>query len=132
METIWWTIEGALGDDVIRCLLVCSAVAGSTLGKTPSPHVSIEAPYPVRSLLSLTQACCERSGPGQHFNGETIYSRSLLVDGCNSADHILATQWVFISLCRAVDRRSFPLVAKGRQDFSLGCVSSLVMVWRRR
>ena len=32
METIWWTIEGALGDDVICCLLVCSAVAGWTLG----------------------------------------------------------------------------------------------------
>ena len=24
METIWWTIEGALGVDVICCLLVCS------------------------------------------------------------------------------------------------------------
>ena len=31
-----------------------------------------------------------------------------------------------------VDKRSFPLVDKGRRDFSLGCVSSLVMVWWRR
>ena len=57
-----------------------------------------------------------------------IYSRSLLVDGNRSTDHILAIQWAFVSLGRVVDKRSFPLVAKRRQDFSLGYVSSLVMV----
>ena len=78
------------------------------------PHLHISAlkrPTPVRSVLSLTQACHERSDPGQHLNGETIYSHSLLVDGCHSTDHII--QWSFVSLGRAVDRRSFPLVAKG-------------------
>ena len=86
----------------------------------------------MRSLLSLTQACRGRSDPGQHLDGETIYSRILLVDGCHSADHILAIQWAFVSLGRAVDRRSFPLVVKGRRDLSLGCVCSLVMEgWRR-
>ena len=59
-------------------------------------------------------------------------SQILLVDGCHSADHILAIQWAIVSMGRAVDSRSFPLVTMGRQDFSLGCVSSLVMVWRRR
>ena len=32
METTLWMIEGALGDDVICCLPVCSAVAGWALG----------------------------------------------------------------------------------------------------
>ena len=97
-------------------------------------HISaLKHPTLVRSLLSLTQACRGRSDPGQHLDGETIYSCSLLVDSCHSADHIiLAIQWAFVSLGRAVVKRSFPLVAKGHQDFSLGCVSSLVMVWWRR
>ena len=82
----------------------------------------------MRSLLSLTQACRGRSDPGLLLDGEVIYSRSRLVDGCHSNDHILAIQWAFISLGRVLDRRSFPLVAKGRRDFSLGRVSSLVMV----
>ena len=46
-----------------------------------------------------------------------IDSRSLLVDSCHSAAHILAVQWTFVSLGTVVDRRSFPLVAKGHRDF---------------
>ena len=97
----------------------------------PRPHLHIselKSPTPVRSLLSLTQACCGRSDPGLLLVGEEIYSRSRLVNGCHSTDHILATQWAFVSLSRVVDRRSLALVAKGRRDFSLGCVSSLVMM----
>ena len=130
MESIWWTIEGALSDDVI-----CWSAPQSQAGLLDRPHLHISAlkrPTPVRSLLSLTQACRGRSDPGQHVDGEIIYSRSLLVDGCHSADHILAIHWAFVSLGRGVDRRSLPLVAKGRQVFSLGCVSSLVMVWWRK
>ena len=37
------------------------------------------------------------------------------------------SQWAFISLGRAVDRRSFPPIAKGRRDFSPGGASSPVM-----
>ena len=99
------------------------------------PHYHISAlnrPTPVRSLLSLTQACLGSSDSGQHLDGEAIYSRSPLVDCCHSADHILPIQWAFVSLGRAIDRRSFPLVAKGCRDFSLSWVSSLVMVWWRR
>ena len=44
MEIIWWPIEGALGDDVICRLLLCSAVAGWTLGYKPHLHISIESP----------------------------------------------------------------------------------------
>ena len=114
---------------------VCWSAPQSQAGVLDRPHLHISAlkrPIPVRSLLSLTQACRGRSDPGQHLDGETMYSRSLPVDGCHSADHILAIQWAFVSLGRGVDRRSFPLVAKGRWEFSLGCVSSLVMVWWRR
>ena len=108
-----------------------SAQAG--LLDRPHLHIStLKRPTPVRSLLSLTQACRGRSDPGLLLDGEVIYSRSLLVDSCHSSDHILAIQWAFVSLGRVVDRRSFPLVAKGCWDFSLGCVSSLVMVWWRR
>ena len=95
------------------------------------PHLNISAlkrPTLVRSLLSLTQVCRGRSDPGLLLDGEVIYSCSLLVDGCHSTDHILAIQWAFVLLGRVVDRRSFSLVAKGRWDFSLGCVSSLVMM----
>ena len=83
------------------------------------------------SLLSLTQTGRGRFDPGlllDMLDGEVIYSGSRLVDGCHSTDHILAIQWTFVSLGRVVDRRSFPLVAKGRRDFSPGCVSSLVIV----
>ena len=73
----------------------------------------------MRSLLSLTEACCGRSDPGLLLDGEVIYSFSLLVGVCHSTDHILAIQWAFVSLDRVVDRRSFPLVAKGRRDFRL-------------
>ena len=38
----------------------------------------------------------------------------------------------FVSLGNVVDRRSFPLVAKGRRYISLGCFPFLVMVWWRR
>ena len=95
------------------------------------PHLRMSAlkhPTLVCSLLSLTPACRGRSDPGLLQDSEVIYSCSLLVDGCHSTDHILAIQWAFVSLGRVVDRRSFPLVAKGRRDFSLDCVSSLVMV----
>ena len=94
------------------------------------PHLYISALKrpTLRGLLSLNNACRGRSDPGQLLVGEVIYSRSLLVDGCHSADHILAIQWAFVSLGRVVKRWSFPLVAKGRRDFSLGCVSSLAMV----
>ena len=68
------------------------------------------------------------SDPGLLLDGEAIYSRSLLMDDCHSTDHILAIQSAFVSLNRVVDIRSLPLVAKGRRDLSLGCVSSLVMV----
>ena len=51
------------------------------------------------------------SDPGLLLDGEVIYSRSLLVDGCHSTDRILAIQWAFVSLGRVVDRRSFWLVA---------------------
>ena len=57
---------------------------------------------------------------------------ALLLDGCHSADHILAIQWAFVSLGTVVDRRSFPLVAKGRGDFSIGRFCSLVMGWWKR
>ena len=86
---------------------------------------ALKRPIPVRSILGLTQACCGRSDPGLLLDGEVVYSCSRLVDGCHSTDHILAIQWVFVSLVRVVDRRSFPLVAKGCQKFSLGCVSFL-------
>ena len=75
----------------------------SLLFDKPHLHISaLKRPTPVHSLLSLTQACRGRSDSGQHLDGETIYSRSLLVDGCHSADHILAIQWTFVSLDRAV------------------------------
>ena len=54
------------------------------------------------------------------------------MEGCYSADHIIAIQWAFNSLDRAVDTSSLPLVAKGRRDFNLGCVSSIVMFKRKR
>ena len=114
---------------------VCWSAPQLQDGLLDRPHLHISAlkrPTPVGSLLSLTQACCGRSDPWQHLDGETIYSCSLLGDGCHSADHILAIQWAFVSLGWAVNRRSFPLVAQGHRDFSVGCVSSLVMVWWRR
>ena len=131
IETIWWTIEGALG---VMWFDVCWSAPQSRAGLLDRPHLNISTlkrPTPVRSLLSLIQTCRGRSDPGQYLNVETIYSRCLLVGGCHSADHILAMQWAFVSLCRAVDR-SISLVAKRRRDFSLGCVSTLVMVWWRR
>ena len=71
----------------------------SLLFDKPHLHISaLKRPTPVRSLLSLTQACGERSDPGQHLDGETIYSRSLLVDSWHSDNHILAIQWAFVSL----------------------------------
>ena len=60
---------------------------------------------PVRSLLSLTQACRGKLHPGQHLDGETMYSRSLLMDGCHSAVHIPAIQQALVSPGRAADRR---------------------------
>ena len=69
----------------------------------------------MRNLLSLTQAWPERSDRELLLDGE------VMVDGCHSTDHIVAIQWAFVSLGRAVDRRSFPLVAKERRDFSLAC-----------
>ena len=114
---------------------VCCSAPQLQAGLFDRPHLHMPAlkrPTPVLSLLSLTKACLGRSDPGQHLEGETIYSHSLLVDGRHPADHILAIQWAFVLFGRPVDRRSFPLVAKGCQDFSLGCVSSLEMVWWRR
>ena len=67
-----------------------------------------------------------RSDPGLLLDGEVIYSLSLLVDGGHFIDHTLANQWAFVSLGKVVDRY-FPLIAKEYRDFSLGCVSSLVM-----
>ena len=114
---------------------VCWSSPKSQAGLLDRPHLHISAlkrPIPARSFLSLTQACVE----GLILDGEVIYSviysRSLLVDSCHSTDYILAIQWTFVLLSRVVDRRSFPLIAKGSRDFSLGCVSSLVMVWWRR
>ena len=83
---------------------------------------------PVCKLLSFTLVCRGRLDPGKHLNGETIYSPSLLVDGCHSVDHILAIQWAFVSLGRVVDMRSFPIVAKGRRNFSPGCVMEEVIL----
>ena len=71
----------------------------------------------MRNLLSLTPACRGRSDPGLLLDGEVIYSRSLLVDGYHSTDHILAIQWAFVSLGRVVDRRSFPLVANDADTY---------------
>ena len=132
METIWWTIEG---HSVIMWFDVCWSAPQSQAGLLYRPHLhisSLKRPTPVCSLLSLTQACRGRSDPGQHLDGKTIYSHSLLVDGCHSADHILAIQWAFVSLGRVVDRRSFPLVAKEGWDFSLfpdnGVVEEVIWV----
>ena len=114
---------------------VCWYTPQSQAGLLDTQHLHISAlkrSTSVRSLLSLTQACRGMSDPGQHLDRETFYSRSLLVDGCHSADHILPNQWAFVSLGRAGDRRSFQFVANRRQDFSLGCVPSQVMVWRKR
>ena len=89
---------GAFHDDVICCLLVCSAVTEWTLGSRPHLHISaLKRPTPVCtcSLLILTQACCGRSDPGLLLDGEVIHSHSLLVDSCHSTDHILAIQWAF-------------------------------------
>ena len=111
---------------------ICWSAPQSQTGLLDKPHLHISAlkrPTPVHSLLSLTQAYHGRLDPGQHLDGERIYSRSLLVEGYHSTDHILAIQWAVVLLGRVVDRRFFPLVANGRQDFSLGCVSSLVIVW---
>ena len=80
----------------------------------------------MRSLLSLTQACRGRSDPGLLLDGEVKYLCSLLVD--DRLNISLTSQWAFVSLGRVVDRRSFPLVAKGHRDFNLGCVSFLMMV----
>ena len=114
-------------------LLSAGLLRSRRLDSWMDPHLhtlALKRPTPGRSLLSLTQACRGSSEPGQDLDGEIISSRSMLVDGCHSADHILAIyiHWVFVSLGRAVDR-SFPLVAKGRWDCSLGCISSLMMVW---
>ena len=114
---------------------VCWSAPQSLAGLLDRPHLHISAlkrPTPVWSLFCLTQACRGRSDPWLLLDGEGIYSRSLLVDGCHSTDHILAIQWAFVLLGRVVDRMSSPLVAKGRRDFSLCFVSSLVMVWWRR
>ena len=119
MGTIWWTTEG---HSVIMWFAVYWSPLQSQAGLLDRPHLHISAlkrPTSVRSLLSLTQACRGRSDPGQHLDGETIYSHSLLVDRCHSADYILAIQWAFVSLGRVVDRRSSLLVAKGCRDFSL-------------
>ena len=92
METIWWTVEGALSYDVICCLLVCSAVVCWTLGKPPSPHISAWlqcVAYWVWPRLAVE---------GQILDGEVIYPHSLLMDGCHSTDHILAIQWAFVPL----------------------------------
>ena len=86
---------------------VCWSAPQSQAGLLDRPHLHISAlkrPTPVRSLLSLTQACRGRSDPGLLLDSEVIYSRSLLVDSCHSTDHILAIQWVFVSLGRVVDR----------------------------
>ena len=75
---------------------VCWSALQPQAGLLDRPHLHISAlkrPTPVRSLLSLTQAYRGRSDPGQYLDGETMYSRSLLVDGCHSADHIPAIQW---------------------------------------
>ena len=67
-ETIWWTIERVLGDDVICC---CYSAPQSQAGLLDRPHLLISAlkrPTPVHSLLSLTQACCGRSDPEQILN----------------------------------------------------------------
>ena len=114
---------------------VCWSAPQSHAGLLERPHLHISAlkcPTPVRSLLSLTQACRGRSDPGLLLDGEVINSHNQLVDGYQSTDHILAIQWAFVSLGRIVDRMCFPLVVKGHQDFSLGCVSSLVAVWWRK
>ena len=106
-------------------LAVCWSATQSQAGLLDKPHLHITAlkrPTPVRSLLILTQAYRGRSDPGQLLDGEVIYSRSLLVDGCHSTNYIL--MGLLVSLGRVVDRRSFPLAAKGGRDFSLGCVSS--------
>ena len=113
------------GHSVMMWFAVCWSAPQSQAELLDRPHLHM-CPTPVRSLLSLTQACLGRSDPGQHLDCEAMYSRSLLVDGCHSADHILAIQWAFVSVGGAVDRRSFPLVAKGRWEISLGCVSSFI------
>ena len=64
--------RGALGDDVICCVL---SAPQSQAGLLDRPHLHISAlkpPTPVRSLISLTQACRGRSDPGQHLDGETL------------------------------------------------------------
>ena len=90
----------------------------------PHPHTPApKRPTPARSPPSQTQACCGRPDPRQLLDDETIHSRSPLSDGYQPADHIPAIQWAPVSLGRAVNRRSFPLVAKGRRDSGLGCVT---------
>ena len=88
--TRWWC-------DLLSCWFALQSQV--LLFDRPHLHISaLKRPTPVRSLLSLTQACRERSDSGQHLDGETIYSRSLLVDGWHYANHILAIQWAFVSL----------------------------------
>ena len=107
--TPWWC-------DLLSAGLLRSPRLDSWIG--PHLHTSaLKCSTPVRSLLSLTQACCGRSDPGLLLDGEVIYSHSLQVDGCHSTNHILAIQWAFVSLGKVVDRGSFPLVGKGCQDF---------------
>ena len=120
METIWWTVQGALRDDVICCLLVCSANCRS---RRLDSWIGPVSTYQHWSALLQCVA---------YWVWPRLAVEDLLVDGCLSIDHILAIQWAFVSLDRVVDRTSFPLVAKGRRDFSVGCFSSLVMVWWRR
>ena len=91
---------------------VCWSALQSLAGLLDRSNVQIsewKRPTLVRSLLSLTQACSGKSDPGLLLHGEVTYSRSLLVDGCHSTDHILATQWAFVSLVRVVDKGIFLL-----------------------
>ena len=64
---------------MILCFAVCWSAPQLHAGLLDKPHLHISAlkrPTPVRSLLSLTQACHGRLDPGQHLDGETICVQS--------------------------------------------------------
>ena len=131
METIWLMIEGH--SEMMWFSAVCWSapqLQAGLLGLKPHlPILALKHLTPVHSLFNLTQVCNGRSDPGQLLNGETIYPRSLQVDGCHSAYHILTIQ-LDLSHWVGYLTGGLPFVGKGRRDFSLGCVSSLAMVWR--
>ena len=75
------------GCDLLSAGLLRSRMLDSWIDPISTYESALKRPTPVRSLLSLTQAYRGRSDPGQHLDGETIYSSSLLVDGSHSTDY---------------------------------------------